>query len=87
MQNSIDVGATYDRVLQEAILTYGDVFHLLYETPLLPYEAYVVSHKMDKQLLEKIREALFSFEDSDAIGEAPARFEVIEESLYDQLCI
>jgi phosphonate transport system substrate-binding protein len=87
LQNSIDAGATYDRVLQEAILTYGDVFHLLYETPLLPYEAYVVSNKMDKQLLEKIREALFSFKDSDAIGEAPARFDVIEESLYDQLCI
>lgn len=86
LSDSIDAGATYDKIYKDAIVTYGDIFNLIYQTPLLPYEAFVVSKKLDAKLKDTIEKAILEYSDTEARGEMPAGFKKIDPSLYLYLC-
>jgi phosphate/phosphite/phosphonate ABC transporter binding protein len=87
----IDLGATWEYSLEQARAKYGDIFSIAYTTHDIPSLSWVASKKVDKALVDKIRQVLLELNESGEIKEKLLKdtpdkgWAVIDQSHYDQV--
>ncbi len=91
LKGSIDAGATAEDILLEAIQEHGNLFHVILETPEIPYDAYAAGEHVSDQLCRQIQEALVNLSDElpalatseQSAVRFPYRYVIRDDSFYD----
>ena len=87
----IDLGATWEYSLEKAREQYGDIFTILYTTHDIPAMSWVASKKVEKALVERIRQVLLELNDLTELKEKLLKdtpdkgWTVLDQSHYDQV--
>ena len=87
----VDLGATWEYNLSNAVKRYGNIFEVLWETTPIPGLTWTASAKVDHGFVDKIRELQLEIESSPRLKEELLKdtpdkgWEVLNDAFYDEV--
>lgn len=86
---SIDAGATYEDMIDEAINDFGDIFEPIAYTPEIPFDAYAAGPHIKIDVIKALQAALARYQRPINLGHAvdigPSGFGIFSDQYYDFL--